>query len=471
MRYLAILLLCLLPVAMLPARPPDIVVFLTDDQSQRDAGPYGARGMVTPNMQKLADAGMTFERACVASPSCAPSRAALLTGLMPSRNGAEANHARPAAQLRKWPSWFHELGYETAAFGKVSHYQHTGEYGFQTFGNDGFHDHAGIANAVEFLAKRDRSRPLCLMVGTNWPHVPWPEQHGMDPGALPLPAGSIDTPETREWRARYAAAVARADDHLGIIRKAAAEHLSADTVFVYSADHGAQWPFAKWNLYEAGIAVPLIIAWPGKVAAGARTRAMVQWTDLLPTLLAAAGGRAPDDIDGKSFLPVLMGKSASHRDRVFATHSGDGRMNVYPSRSLRRGDWKYIRNLHPEYAFTTHIDLVSGRLGQRSFFASWEAAARTDPEAAAILRRYHERPAEELYDLASDPHELRNLAKQPEHAEMLRSLAGELSQWMQEQRDQGTTFAKPRLLSEPDSYGPRAVPPEKPKTVRPRENN
>jgi N-sulfoglucosamine sulfohydrolase len=471
MRFLAILLLCFLPAAVLPARPPDIVVFLTDDQSQRDASPYGARGMDTPNMQKLADAGMTFERACVASPSCAPSRAALLTGLMPSRNGAEANHSRPAAQLRKWPSWFHELGYETAAFGKVSHYQHTGDYGFQIFGNDGFHDHAGIAKAVGFLAERDRSRPLCLMVGTNWPHVPWPEQHGLDPGALPLPAGSIDTPETREWRARYAAAVARADDHLGIIRKAAAEHLSSDTVFVYSADHGAQWPFAKWNLYEAGIAVPLIIAWPGKVAAGSRTMAMVQWTDLLPTLLAAAGGRAPDDIDGKSFLPVLLGKSASHRDRVFATHSGDGRMNVYPARSLRRGDWKYIRNLHPEYAFTTHIDLVSGRLGQRSFFASWEAAARTDPEAAAILRRYHERPAEELYDLASDPHELRNLATQPEHAGMLRSLAGELSQWMQEQQDRGMAFAKPRLLSEPDSYGPRAVQPEKPKPVRPRENN
>lgn len=470
MRILAFLFLCFLPAPMLPARPPDIVVFLTDDQGQGDATPYGARGMVTPNMQRLADAGMTFERAYVASPSCAPSRAALLTGLMPSRNGAEANHSRPAASLRKWPSWFHELGYETAAFGKVSHYQHTRDYGFQTFGHDGFHDHAGIARAVEFLAERDRGRPLCLLVGTNWPHVPWPEQHGLDPGALQLPAGSIDTPETREWRARYAAAVARADEHLGIIRKAAAEHLSAETIFVYSADHGAQWPFAKWNLYEAGIAVPLIIAWPGMVAAGSRSNAMVQWTDLLPTLLAAAGGRAPDDIDGKSFLAVLTGKSASHRDRIFATHSGDGRMNVYPSRALRRGDWKYIRNLHPAYAFTTHIDLVSGRLGQRSFFDSWEAAARTDPAAAAILRRYHERPAEELYNLASDPHELRNLAAQPEHAETLRSLGAELSHWMHEHQDKGTTFAEPRLLSNPDSYGPRAVQPEKPKPVRPREN-
>jgi uncharacterized sulfatase len=452
-----------------PAQPPDIVVFLSDDLSQLDVSPYNARGMATPQLQSLAEAGMTFERAYVASPSCAPSRAALLTGLMPARNGAEANHSRPASGLRKWPSWFHELGYETAAFGKVSHYQQAKDYGFGTWGNDGFHDHGGMAAAVAFLAGRDRRRPLCLMVGTNWPHVPWPEEHGIDPAGVSLPAGSIDTPETRHWRARYAAAVARADEHLGIIRKAAAEHLGRDTVFVFSSDHGAQWPFAKWNLYEAGIAVPLIIASPGRVKPGTRSAAMVQWTDLLPTLLEAAGGKPPGGIDGLSFLPVLTGQRETHRERIFAVHSGDNRMNVYPARSLRRGHWKYIRNLHPDYAFTTHIDLAAGRLGQRSFFASWEAAAQRDPVAAAILKRYHGRPAEELYDLASDPHEQRNLSGQAEHAGMLRSLGGELSAWLQSQGDKGTTFARPRLLSDPQSYGPQAVMPEKPEPAVTRE--
>src|SRR6185436_16703237 len=134
----------------------------------------------------------------VASPSCAPSRAALLTGLMPARNGAEANHSKPRAALKKWSSYFQELGYEVAAFGKVAHYGHTIDYGFDYFAHDTFHDHAGIAAAVDFLKKRNRSKPLCLFVGSNWPHVPWPANVTGDNGAgLPLPAGSVDTPETR----------------------------------------------------------------------------------------------------------------------------------------------------------------------------------------------------------------------------------------------------------------------------------
>src|SRR5882672_9252770 len=86
-------------------RPPDIVIFLTDDQSQLDASPYGS-SLHTPNMQRLAAAGLTFTRAFVVSPSCAPSRAALLTGLMPARNGAEPNHAKPRAEIKKWPAYF-----------------------------------------------------------------------------------------------------------------------------------------------------------------------------------------------------------------------------------------------------------------------------------------------------------------------------------------------------------------------------
>src|SRR5436305_4170555 len=120
---------------------PDIVIFLTDDQGQADSSPYGARELHTPNMQRLAEAGLTFDRAFVASPSCAPSRAALLTGLMPARNGAEANPSKPRAGLKMWPAWFQELGYEVVAFGKVSHYRHTADYGFDRFAPDTFHDH------------------------------------------------------------------------------------------------------------------------------------------------------------------------------------------------------------------------------------------------------------------------------------------------------------------------------------------
>ncbi len=456
-RFLLLLFLGTTFQSSVAAAPPDIVVFLTDDQSQLDCSAYGEKSIRTPHMQRLAERGMTFDRAYVASPSCAPSRAALLTGLMPARNGAEANHSKPRAELKKWPAYFQELGYEVAAFGKVSHYKHTADYGFDYFSDDGFHQHESIGHAVEWLRTRASTKPLCLMVGTNWPHVPWPEENlGYDPAKLPLPAGTIDTPATRDWRAKYAAAVTKADDDLGTILDAARAHLPEGTLFLFSADHGAQWPFGKWNLYESGVCVPLIVAWPGIVKPGARTAAMVQWIDFLPTLLEAAGGRAPAEIDGRSFLPVLRGESKTHRDRIFTTHSNDGRMNAYPARAVRDDRWKYIRNLHPEFAFTTHIDLVSGHLGQRAFFSTWEAAAKSDPRAAAILQRYHARPAEELYDLDADPHEQRNLAAAAQSAEPLAALRKDMDAWLLTQGDRQQIDVEPRRLSDPTSYGPKA---------------
>jgi uncharacterized sulfatase len=439
---------------------PDIVVILTDDQSQRDLTPYGDQALRTPHMQSLAMAGMTFTDAYVASPTCAPSRAALLTGLMPARNGAEPNHAKPRADIRKWPSCFQELGYEVVALGKVSHYKHTADYGFDYFAHDTFHDHAGIAEAAEFLKARARkgAKPLCLFVGSNWPHVPWPESDlGYDPALLPLPDGSVDTPATRAWRARYAVAVSKADDDLGVVLSAARSYLGTNTLYLFSSDNGAQWPFAKWNCYEAGIKTPLIVVWPGVVEPGTRTSAMVSWVDLLPTLLEAAGGKAPRGIDGRSFLPVLQGKRTTHRDAIFTTHSGDGRFNIYPIRAVRAGQWKYVRNLHPEFAFTTHIDLPVN-LGQREYFKTWEERAGTDPAAAAIVRRYHARPEEELYDLANDPSEQHNLAADPKCAARLRKMRARLDKWLRDQGDQLKVYAAPRLLSDPTSYGPQAKP-------------
>ena len=439
---------------------PNIVVFLTDDQSQLDATPYGANGIRTPNMQRLADNGLTFDRAFVASPSCAPSRAAMLTGLMPARNGAEPNHSKPRAEIKKWPAYFHDLGYEVVAFGKVSHYKHTVDYGFDYFAHDTFHDPEGIPSAIEWLENRkhEDAKPLCIFVGSNWPHVPWPEKaDDYDPKQLSLPASSVDTPATRAWRARYAEAVSKADDELGRVRETVQNTLGTNTVFVFSADHGAQWPFGKWNLYDAGIRVPLIVSWPGKVKPGTRTDAMVSWIDFLPTLVEAAGGKAPKDIDGRSFLPVLLGKKKEHRSEIFTTHSGDGGFNVYPMRSLRTERWKYISNLHPEFAFTTHIDLPVN-LGQRAFFVTWEEAAKKDPQAAAIVKRYHQRPAEELYDLENDPNEQHNLASDSAQASRVKKMRAELEEWMRKQGDHRQVYDQPRLLSDKTSWGSTAKP-------------
>jgi N-sulfoglucosamine sulfohydrolase len=430
------------------AAQPNFVVFICDDLGCLDVSAYGGADVPTPNMQRLAERGLRFTQAFVASPSCAPSRAALLTGLMPARNGAEDNHSRPRKEIKKLPAYLQEVGYEVAAFGKVAHYNHGPEYGFDQVGGEGFHRHEGIAQAVELLKNRKKEKPLCLFVGTNWPHVPWPEGDAFDPATLRLPAKHVDTLETRKARARYYAAVAKADEHLGTIMQAAAESLDpANTYFFFTSDHGAQVPFGKWNLYDTGTRVPLIATGPGINPSGA-TNAMVSWVDLLPTLVELGGGQPSTEIDGRSFAGVLAGEKQAHRDEVFTTHSGDREFNVYPMRAVRDGRWKYIRNLHPEFQYATHINRGRARDGWH-YFSTWEEAAKSDERATAIVKWYKERPAEELYDLEADPDEQRSLADSGEHAERLTAMRTKVGNWMKQQNDQGTVFAKPLMLGEP----------------------
>src|SRR5262245_37473572 len=414
----------------------DVVVFIADDLSWPDCSPYGGKEVPTPNMARLAKDGMTFTHAFVASPSCAPSRAALLTGLDPMRNGAMLNHSRPRADVKKWPAYFRELGYEVAAIGKVAHYAQVTEYGFDYVSHFKYHEDDCVEAAVKWLAGRKSDKPLCLMVGTNWPHVPWPKESKIDPKALSLPPVLVDTNETRQARARYLAAVANADRDLGLVYDAARKHLGQEVFFLFTSDHGSQFPFGKWNAYDAGIRTPLIAVLPARIKPGTTSAAMVTWIDILPTCLQIAGGKTPENLSGRSFLGVSRGEKEAHRDKVFVTHSGDGDMNRYPLRAVRTRDWKYIRNLDPGAEHHTHIDKAAAGDG-RAYWDSWAEKAKTDPAAAAVVQRYHTRAAEELSDLTADPWELKNLAADPKHADRLKALRADLDAWMKDQGDEG----------------------------------
>ena len=193
-----------------------------------------------------------------------------------------------------------------------------------------------------------------------------------------------------------------------------------------------------------------------RVKPGTRTDAMVQWTDFLPTLLEAAGGkRLPPTLMAAPSCPCCAARPPPPRAGL---HHAQQRQPLQrlSRRAVRDERWKYIRNLHPEFAFTTHIDLVAGRLGQRAFFSTWEAAAKTDPQAAAILKRYHARPAEELYDLACDPHEQSNLAGEPQPRRTTRRVARRARRLDEGAGRSAATVPEPRLLSDPSSYGPKA---------------
>jgi len=443
-------LLLMLGVARIFAATPDrpnLVIMISDDHSRADSSVYGSTDVKTPNMLRIADAGLVFDRAFVASPSCAPSRAAMLTGLMPARNGAEPNHSHPRADIKKLPAYLQSLGYEVVAFGKVSHYRQTSEYGFDHWDHDAFHDDIAILEGLRWLRTRKSNKPLCIFFGTNWPHTPWPTVGGgYDANEVILPFNLVDTPRTRQFRTRYYAAIAQMDAELGAVYDVAYELLGSNTFFLHTSDHGASWPFGKWNCYDSGIRTPMIAVWPGKLKAGTRTPAMVSWIDILPTLVEIGGGEAPLDIDGRSFLPVLSGKTNEHRDRIFTTHSADDDKNVYPTRSVRTSDWKYIHNLHPEFYYTSHADLSNWEDG---FFKSWVEKSKSDTAAASIVHRYHMRPAEELYDLQVDPLEMKNLAGDPAHADRLAQLRAEVDAWMKSNGDAGKIYGQPRLISDP----------------------
>ena len=144
---------------------------------------------------------------------------------------------------------------------------------------------------------------------------------------------------------------------------------------------------------------------------------------------------------------MLTGETKTHRERVFTTHSGDGRFNVFPSRSVRTPQWKYILNLHPEFDFTSHVTKAPG---DTQYWPSWVAQAETDADAARKVRRYRHRSPEELYDLANDPLELNNLADSPEQAERLTAMRQQLESWMSQQGDAQTVFGPPQFVAAED---------------------
>jgi uncharacterized sulfatase len=279
----------------------------------------------------------------------------------------------------------------------------------------------------ELLASHDKNRPLCLVVASHSPHVYWPDTKDYDPAKINLPPYLLDTPQTRAARCKYYGDVTHMDVQVGEVRASLERHgYAPSTLFMFTADQGAQFPFGKWNLYDNGIRVPLLVAWPGKVKAGTSTAAMVSLIDLLPTMMEAAGGTPSKDFDAKSFMAVLRGEAEKHQEAAFAVHTGDKDMNRTPMRSIRTDRWKYILNLKPETKYTTHIsDAGDGK----EYWLSWEQLAERDKHAAEVVAHYRKRPAEELYDVASDPYELKNLADDRQHAKTLAELREKLMEW------------------------------------------
>jgi N-sulfoglucosamine sulfohydrolase len=431
-----------------PTRP-NIVLFLSDDHGVDFVGCYGNKTIHTPHMDALAQQGMRFTRAFAGSPTCSPSRAILFTGLYSARNGTMGNHTDCRTDIEALPTYLKRLGYRVVAANKTD-VRPPSVFNWEVlpaalpkspsvnrrYRAEGL-DTAKVDAFLAAHAKEHAGEPLCLLLGENAPHVVWETNRDYDPAALPIPPNMVDTPKTRVALANYYQDITTADRHLGEVMESLKRHgFEGNTVLIYASDQGAEWPRSKWTCYDAGLRVPFIVRWPGTVKAGTTTGAMISFADITPLFVELAGGKAVEGLDGRGFKDVLLGKAERHNEFVYASHTGDGEMNMFPQRCVRGERWKLIFNTKPGNKWTTHFTKVMDIPGSHGdVYTTWLEKAKTDAAVEEFIQELEHHPQWELYDTEDDPYELNNLAAQPAQAARVAAMKLKLGEWLSRQGD------------------------------------
>ena len=420
-----------------------MLVILADDCTYTDLPINGGENARTPNIDSLARQGLLFERAFLGMAMCSPCRSELYTGRLPLRNGCAWNHGSSRPGTKSMPQYLRPLGYRVGLAGK-KHIQPQSVFPFEDVPgfdsncvNDPTRPH-DLAGVKKFMT-RDPAQPFCLVIALTEPHVPWVmgDASAYPPKKLKLPPYLADTPLTRSCFANYLAEITYMDSQVGeILGLLDSESLADDTLVLFTSEQGAQFPGNKWTNWDSGLHTSLVARWPGTIAAGEKTTALVQFADVLPTLIDLAGGKpAADAFDGSSFTAVLRGQSDHHRDFAYGMHNNYPEGPPYPIRSITDGDWRYIRNLTPERFYVEKH--LMGRNEHNPYWQTWLFQSTENPHALRLIERYMTRPAEELYHTADDRFEMTNLTDDPAHAAVKKRLAAALDASLAEQQDPG----------------------------------
>ncbi|QEG00102.1 Choline-sulfatase [Stieleria maiorica] len=431
----ALVALLWLPTALSDAATarPNLVFVIADDCTFRDIGCYGGQAH-TPNIDALAEQGMKFTRCFQAAPMCSPTRHNIYTGLYPVKSGAYPNHTFAKAGTQSIVHYLKPLGYRVALSGKT-HIDPKEVFPFEYSGVKNNPDMSAIDQLLSECA--ESSTPFCLFACSNEPHSPWNKGDASryPPEQVKLPPYLADTPVMRENFSRYLAEITYYDDQVGQILELIDKHEMADnTLVVVVSEQGNSFPFAKWTCYGNGLQSAMIVRWPGRVQPGAVSDAMVEYVDVTPTFVEAAGGEPAEVLDGKSFVPVLTGQTDTHKSVTYGIMTTRGIINgsdAYAIRSVRDDRYRLIWNLNHETKFTNACT-------KADYFQSMVQAGRGgDAEAAKLVRKYQYRPEFELFDCDVDPLEMNNIVDDPQHIEVVTRLKGQLRQWMQSQGDEG----------------------------------
>ena len=431
------------------SRPRPNILWLLAEDIGPQLGCYGEPLIQTPNLDRLASQGARYTHAFTTAPVCSASRSALATGMYQTAIGAH-NHRtfdkKPLpAPVRPMAEYLREAGYYTvlnappqgrkgsAATGTGALGSGKTDYNFKARDPFDASDWSGRASGQPFFAQ--------LTIQESHKGVGWPLGRKLtpriDPAKLQLPPYWPDHPIARDEYANYLEAIQLVDRYAGeVLARLDREGIADNTLIFFLGDNGACTFRSKQFLYDGGIHVPLLVRYPGHIPAGEVRSRFVSGVDITAATLAAAGVPVPAHLDGRDFLSA----ATPERSHVFAARDRCD-IAVERMRCVRDRQFKYIKNYLPAIPYQQRNPYKEKEYPTWNLLKELKAAGKLN--AVQALFTAPEKPLEELYDLAADPHEVNNLAGEPAHEKRLEAMRGLVLDWVAETHDHGALLEDP----------------------------
>ena len=440
----------LTPAVAAPPTTPNILWLIAED-----FGPalscYGHPDVQTPNLDRLAAEGVRYTRAYTTAPVCSASRSAFMTGMYQTTIGAHNHRShrddgyRLPEGVKTLPEWLAQEGYFSTLLRRLPE-----SFGFKGTGKTdwNFALEGEVFQPAEWQ-ELPTHQPFYAQINFHETHRVFHPTGTIDPQTVSLPPYYPDHPVTREDMAAYLESAQEHDRTVGVVlRELQAAGLANDTVVVFMADHGEAHVRGKQFCYEEGLHIPLIIRWPKhfpaptQIAAGTVDTRFIEAIDLAPTMLAIAGLPKPERMQGRNFLG-----GTAEPDRTCAFGARDRcDETVFRLRTVRDDRYRYIRNFTPDQPFLQPNAYKERAYPVWNLLKELHAAGKLTPAQEVLCQPTM--PAEELYDLENDPHEIHNLAEsaEPEHQATLARMRGLVEAWIEQTDDQGRVFETPEVV-------------------------
>jgi len=442
--------LLLAPMVSPAAGPPrpNILWLVAEDFGQH-LGCYGTREVFSPSLDALAKAGVRYTRFFTTAPVCSPSRSAFMTGMYQTTIGAHNHRShrddgyRLPDGVRVLTDWFRDGGYFTA---NIRHlpapiaWKGTAktDWNFTYNGKPFDSDQWGALKTHQ---------PFFAQINFQETHRAFHGPKHADPAKVEIPPYYPDHSVTREDWAAYLDSAMELDRKIGLVLKQLeSDGLADNSIVVFFGDNGQAHVRGKQFCYDSGLLVPLIIRWPKNFPepkhfkGGSVDDRLLAAIDLAPTLLDLAAIPKPAKMQGEIFLGD---HAAAPRQYVFGARDRCDE-TVFRFRTVREARYRYIRNFTPERPFLQPNEYKEKQYPVWNLLKELHAAGKLTPAQAALCAPTM--PEEELYDLETDPHEIRNLAASPQHRAVLERLRGVLEKWIEDSNDHGKELEPPEIV-------------------------